>query len=126
MTDPISPAYLEKLKALCEAAREGPWRWESAALLAEGQLGRAFEDCILRTLGNCGPFSGDEHFIAAARAAMPRLIAWIGELEDFAQQRSDQIHVDNIDGEHNVDVLTCEAPFCVEARALLGEREEQP
>ncbi len=54
----------------------GPWRWDGAALLGATDTGMGFDDCILRTLGSCGPDNAvDESLIAAAPALLEALKA---------------------------------------------------
>jgi hypothetical protein len=50
-------------------------------------------------------------------------------LRDLAWHRNAQLHCDNLEGCHSLDLATCDAPFCVEVRALLdsapGDRKEK-
>jgi len=58
-----------------------------------------------------------------------RLRAENAVLRDLAWHRNAQLHCDNLEGCHSLDLATWDAPFCVEVRALLdsapGDRKEK-
>lgn len=83
---------LDALRELCAAATEGPWTW-SGVYLEGGPSG--YRDVISPGDVKCGSYcqggtsvveiaSADADFIAAARSAVPALIA---EVERLTQQR---------------------------------------
>lgn len=82
---------LDELKALCEAATPGPWTWEcdgdddpacSFALFAP-HIPRLPERLVLHQHnGYIRTTQPNADFIAAARTAMPELIAEVERLQD--------------------------------------------
>lgn len=81
MIDRLSDAQLEALASLCERATPGPWTREKPGKDADGfQLGVAVAATYGRQMIYATPPGGqspsaDCDFIAAARAALPALIA---------------------------------------------------
>ena len=93
---PITPAEITELEKLCEAATEGPWEWmlHDHSMASLGVLPNpGFGDPLVLNVGPCKsrtdraepkewkwgrcttPTENDAKFIAAARTALPRLLA---------------------------------------------------
>ena len=106
MTEPSKPFTDEELTALedlCNAATEGPWT------LDERRVGK--RNGIQRLIANndiCQPVSlGDDYgdnnranilFAAAAREAMPRMIAMVRELQPEVGWEEIKARIDKVDG----------------------------
>ena len=92
MTDPITPADLEKLKALCDAATE-----EACHVHYRGTdtYGNPFWDVItvsmFQHLAKCGGAQAEANarLYAASPTAMPRLIAEVERLREGLEAHDD-------------------------------------
>jgi hypothetical protein len=99
----LTPEYLAELKRLCNEATKGPWKTEGGAYPFEQHyesdgevLVIALDDCDVHPIADCscnhtcrslGEPEANALFIAAAREALPALIA---EVERLIAQATDR------------------------------------
>lgn len=92
----MTDAELAELERLCEVATPGPWEWEAG--MFTGAAGRPYNlqvrvaspwgegelhpHVLLKTVNGWEPKDSDAAFIAAARTAVPALIAEVRRLRD--------------------------------------------
>jgi hypothetical protein len=80
--------YLDELERICQAATPGPWRVDEDGDVRAGgaapfglcRLAALYAPCPVEA-HPCGSNEVDEEFIAAARHALPKLIAKVRELQ---------------------------------------------
>ncbi len=115
----MTPAQLEELKKLCAAATPGPWRSESYG----GETGCVSEIYTIAT-GDDGDRENamtkeTASFIAAARTAVPELIAEVERLRGLIKQ------TEFVDGN-----LGAYCPHCIgvnsSAYSVSGHRDDCP
>lgn len=89
----MTDEQLAELEALAEKATEGPWVWyNDDNMYGEGgprKENRFWPEAIIQTdSGYYGPNEKDRAFIAAARTAVPALIAEVERLRAVAAERA--------------------------------------
>lgn len=120
---------LAEWKRLADAATPGPWIWPGDSMYGNGgeREGDCFDPPIIETdSGHYGPEENDRDFIAAARTAVPSLIAEVGRLREALAKAADQFEF--YAREHRTKAQACEfngMPAAAEsalAKALTNER----
>jgi ribosomal protein L17 len=120
-TDPITPADLDAWDALAKAATPGPWHTEPAATRPDKAYVLAGNDDYIEE-----PFRlADAAWIAAARTALPRLIAALREERAKRYALLEREAAQLIEVEHALSSAerATEIRFAAEARAEKAERE---
>lgn len=89
----ITKEQLEELKKLERECTTGPWSFVEDAPYSDGEgvYGADNEQITAMTCEGCGGFRHQDHkFIAAARNALPELIAEVERLQKFVNALSDE------------------------------------